>query len=282
MAKRFFETKLHAQRVRSTLKAADGNSPSTRVDKEIEGLVVKTMLKQCPWVAITAEEKGEGKRRTHGQLSSNWDVIIDGLDGTKNFLAGIPLCVVGITVAYNGEFVYAAVGNPFDGPDGTLTFGELGSGAFLAPLTNLKGEERIHVSRRRDRSRFTAILDGLHNKATGSPAALFKDALRRLGVQDHREMGSTILGGTLVAHGGVELCVSHAIGGMWDYAPWSVIVPEAGGKTTSPRYIPKGNDPQVVLATNGISHQLFAKFVEQYYTSNYVGFRGAVAERRKK
>ncbi|MEK7623402.1 MAG: inositol monophosphatase family protein, partial [Patescibacteria group bacterium] len=60
-------------------------------------------------------------------LSSNWDVIIDGLDGTKNFLAGIPLCVVGITVAYNGEFVYAAVGNPFDGPDGTLTFGELGS-----------------------------------------------------------------------------------------------------------------------------------------------------------
>ncbi len=79
----------------------------TEVDQASEKFIISSIRKLYPDHSILAEEGGGSESST-----SEYRWIIDPLDGTTNFVHGIPIYAVSIGVEYNGELVAAAVYDP--------------------------------------------------------------------------------------------------------------------------------------------------------------------------
>lgn len=100
-----------AERVRERAGAADlrvetktsDTDPVTEVDREVEALVVERLLRVRPDDGVVGEE---GASRT-GTSGVRW--IIDPIDGTVNFLYGMPGCNVSVAAEVDGEVVAGAV-----------------------------------------------------------------------------------------------------------------------------------------------------------------------------
>ena len=102
------------------------------VDKGAERVIIATLSANFPDHAFKAEESGAA-----GTSRYTW--IIDPLDGTTNFLHGIPHYCVSIALQIDNTVI--AVGVVFDPTSGRLFTAMRGHGAFL-------DGERIHVSDR--------------------------------------------------------------------------------------------------------------------------------------
>ena len=76
----------------------------TEVDQASEQVIIETLLGAYPGHAIWAEESG----RTHGAQDSDFVWIIDPLDGTTNFIHGLPIYCVSIALAFKGKVEQAA------------------------------------------------------------------------------------------------------------------------------------------------------------------------------
>ena len=120
----------HLNELQVELKAK--NDYVTEADKKSEMIIIKTIKEAFPHHTIVAEESG-----LHG--GNDWRWFIDPLDGTKNFIHGLPVFCVSIGVEFKGELVAAVVNAPALG----LTFtAEKGSGAYC-------NGKRIKVSQRK-------------------------------------------------------------------------------------------------------------------------------------
>ncbi len=104
-------------------------------DHRAEETLIAELRKARPAWSILTEESGEiaGTDRNHR-------FIVDPLDGTTNFLHGIPLFAISIGVERDGELVAGVIYNPVMNE---LYVGERGSGAFL-------NDRRLRVAARRD------------------------------------------------------------------------------------------------------------------------------------
>lgn len=183
----------------------------TEVDQAAEQAIIETLLQAYPNHAILAEESGET-----GDSEYQW--IIDPLDGTTNFIHGLPYYCVSIALAHRGQVAQAVV---YDPTRNDLFTASRGRGAYL-------NERRIRVSRR-DR-----LADGLIG--TGFP---FRDLQ---GVENYLKMF-----GTMTEHcagirrpGAAALDLANVAAGRmdgffeqglnaWDMAAGSLLVSEAGG-----------------------------------------------------
>src|SRR5512142_3556801 len=105
----------------------------SEVDRAAERIIVETLLEAYPSHAILAEEGG-----AQGQSEYVW--IIDPLDGTTNFLHGVPQYAVSIGLQHNGVLMQAVVYDPTKNDLFTATRGR---GAFL-------NDKRIRVSKRKE------------------------------------------------------------------------------------------------------------------------------------
>jgi myo-inositol-1(or 4)-monophosphatase len=147
--------------------------------------------------------------------------IADPLDGTTNFLHGIPHYAIAIAFELKGEVVAGVV---LDVPKGELFWAEKGRGAWL-------GERRLVASRETDLAR--AIV------ATGVPHRGRGDHPRYLGalgnvmrdVAGIRRMGAAALDLAYVAAGRCEAFFEQGLS-PWDVAAGGLLVREAGGIMT--------------------------------------------------
>lgn len=106
-----------AERVRDRAGAADlrveskssATDPVTEVDREVESMVVEALLEARPDDGVRGEE-GASRPGTSGV---RW--LIDPIDGTVNFLYGIPGCNVSVAAEHEGRIVAAAVVDPLHG-----------------------------------------------------------------------------------------------------------------------------------------------------------------------
>ena len=185
-------------------------------DRRAEEVLVRELEKARPGYEFLTEETGAiaGTDKTN-----RWH--IDPLDGTTNFLHGIPLFAVSIALEREGVLVAGVIYNPVLNE---LYVAERGNGAFL-------NDKRLRVANRRKMA--DAVI------ATGSP---------HMGKDGHgqflAEMG-TMMGATA----GIRRCGSAALDlawvasgrfdGFWERGlqPWDmaagiVIVREAGGRVT--------------------------------------------------
>jgi myo-inositol-1(or 4)-monophosphatase len=186
----------------------------TEVDHAAEAAIIKTLLEAYPQHAILAEESG----KEHGNQQSDYQWIIDPLDGTTNFIHGLPIYAVSIALAHRGVVQQAVV---YDPTRNDLYHASKGRGAYL-------NDRRLRVSRR------TKLKDAL--VGTGFPfrkgdnfkryLKLFEDVMQQTaGV---RRPGAASLDLCYVAAGYYDAFFETGLS-PWDVAAGSLIVSEAGG-----------------------------------------------------
>ena len=106
----------------------------TAADKKSETIIIEELLKVNPNYGILSEESGEINKENK---DNRW--IIDPIDGTMNFLNGIPQFAISVGYEERGEILCGVI---FDPIKDEMFFAEKGSGAFL-------NNSRIRVSKKR-------------------------------------------------------------------------------------------------------------------------------------
>jgi myo-inositol-1(or 4)-monophosphatase len=97
----------------------------TEVDKAAEAAIIEVLREAYPEYGILAEESGE----TAGQgAGSDYQWIIDPLDGTTNYIHGFPQYAISIALAYKGQVQQALV---YDTLRNEMFTASKGGGAFL-------------------------------------------------------------------------------------------------------------------------------------------------------
>lgn len=225
---RYFETSV-ARGVK------EDNSFVTAADREAEAAIIAEIRTHFPDHGIIGEENGE----TAGTTNYEW--VIDPLDGTANFVNGIPLFSVSVAALKNKKTVAAVVYQPVGD---SLYAAERGAGATW------KGK-RIRVS---DGDATHAMISfGPGKKEKERMNALFSSAERF--VKSKRYLGSCALELAYLARGGAEGFICLGLN-QWDYAAGTLLVQEAGGKLTDflgkPWTFGMGDH---FIASNGIVHE---------------------------
>ena len=209
----------------------------TSSDKEAQTIIVKEIEERFPDHSIIAEEEGLERDR---QSPFTW--YIDPLDGTVNFVHGIPIFCVSIAVYKSGEPFIGVCYNPITEE---LFYAQKGKGAYLK-------KDRIRVS---DTDQ---IVDAL--VVTGFPysteepeilMARFSRVLQK--VQGIRRLGSAALDLCYVAGGRFDAFWETGLH-PWDIAAGVVILLEAGGKISSLNGAPFHLDGKDILASNKRIH----------------------------
>ena len=115
----------------------DKNDFVTEIDRSAEAAIIHILKKAYPEHAFLGEESGThtGKADAQGQT---YEWIIDPLDGTTNFLYGIPHYAVSIALKKNGKLDQAVIYDPIKDE---LFYASRGGGAFL-------NKRRMRVSKR--------------------------------------------------------------------------------------------------------------------------------------
>ena len=106
----------------------------TEVDQAAEAVIIETLLTAYPGHGILAEESGQ----EHGAKDSEFVWIIDPLDGTTNFIHGLPIYCVSIALAVKGKIEQAVIYDPTRNDLFTATKGR---GAY-------QNDRRLRVSKR--------------------------------------------------------------------------------------------------------------------------------------
>jgi histidinol-phosphatase len=208
-------------------------SPVTVADREAEDLLRKRLLGTFPKDGFLGEEFGN----TPGTSGFRW--IIDPIDGTRNFVRGIPLWATLIGLEYKEEQIVGVADLPAFGQ----TFRAMrGEGAF-------RDDRPIHVSQVTELSKGVMFYSSLSWFIKAGRQEVFLELVRR--VQRQRGFGD-FYGFLLVAQGSGELMLEHGVH-IWDVAAIKPIVEEAGGRFSDWDGQPTIQRPDVI-ASNGILH----------------------------
>ena len=198
--------------IKVTTKSA--NDFVTEVDQAAERAIIEVLLTAYPGHAILAEESG----REHGAKDSDYLWIIDPLDGTTNFIHGLPVYAVSIALSFRGQVQQAVV---YDPTRNDMFYASKGRGAFL-------NNKRLRVSKR---TRLAECLIG-----TGFPfrkgdnfkryVEMFETVMQSCA--GLRRPGAAALDLCYVAAGWYDGFFETGLS-PWDMAAGSLLITEAGG-----------------------------------------------------
>lgn len=211
---------------------ADG-SPVTAADKAAEEIIRRTISDRFPDHAFLGEEFGET-----GSSDHVW--IIDPIDGTKNFMTGIPVFGTQIALLRKGELILGVSNCP---ALGELCYGEVGNGAFL-------NDGPIRVSDVAHLPNARTSFGGLNYfKKIGR-----EEGMLRLINGSRRVRGfGDCWAYHLIASGRFEANIESSIR-IWDIAAAAAIVTAAGGKISDIDGKPVTKDIRTFVASNGHLH----------------------------
>ena len=193
-------------------------------------------------------EEADGEADT-SSAAERW--IVDPLDGTTNFLHGVPQWAISIAAEREGEIIAGLIYNPISDE---MFWAEKGLGAYL-------NSQRLRVSSRKDLAE-CLIGTGLPFKGSQQKVPESLHALEAImpRVAGIRRMGAASLDIAYVAAGRFDAYWESGIQ-PWDVAAGSVIVKEAGGFIAP---FERGKDPVKdgsIIATNGEIHDKIVKIL---------------------
>jgi histidinol-phosphatase len=225
IALRYFRTRL-------TVEYKSDRSPVTQADRECEQRITAVLRAAFPDYGIVGEEFGvrEGAGAT-------W--IIDPIDGTKNFIRGIPYFATLIGLEEDGEITAGVVYAP---AIDDLLYARKGEGAF-------DRSGRLRVSTRNSLGDSLVLFGGIDIFRRKGHWRGFEQLVQASGRQ--RGFGD-YFGHTFVARGQAEAMVELDLK-PWDMAAVKIIIEEAGGRFTDFTGTPTiygGN----AIASNGLVH----------------------------
>jgi len=186
----------------------------TEVDQASEQTIIETLLTAYPGHAIWAEESG----RVHGAQDSEFVWIIDPLDGTTNFIHGLPIYCVSIALAVRGKVEQAVIYDPSRNDLFTATKGR---GAY-------QNNRRLRVAKR-TRLQECLISTGFpyrHDDDFNTYLRMMGDMMQR--TAGLRRPGAAALDLAYVAAGFTDGFFETGLQ-PWDVAAGSLLITEAGG-----------------------------------------------------
>ncbi len=224
------------------------NNLVSYVDKTAEKQIIDALKKLLPESGFIAEEQSDLPRHPH----TNW--IIDPLDGTTNFIHGIPCYAVSIALHHNDEVVLGVI---YECNLNECFYAYKEGGAYL-------NGNPISVSE-------TPTLEK-SLIATGFPYDDFEkeqqyfDFLKYLTHQTRgiRRLGSAAADMAYVACGRFDVFYEYGLN-PWDVAAGIIIVQEAGGKVTD---FKGGNNclfGEEIIAGNKMVHERIVNEIQSYF-----------------
>jgi len=169
----------------------------TNSDIKAEKIIIEELKKARPNYSIISEENGIEKNK---DKSNTW--IIDPIDGTINFLHGIPHFAISIALQFNNEIVSGLI---FDPIKNELFYAEKNNGAFF-------NNQRIRVSKKNNINECLFAIGKIKNE----PDLIY------------RRSGCAALDMAYVASGRYDGYFQNNLN-LWDIAAGIIIIKEAGG-----------------------------------------------------
>ena len=170
----------------------------TNSDLRVEKIIIEELKKAKPNYSVISEENGIENNK---DKNNTW--IIDPIDGTINFLHGIPHFAISIALRSNNEIVSGLI---FDPIKNEMFFAEKDNGAFF-------NNQRIRVSQKNELNNCLFATGGKVNKEPNL---------------SYRKSGCAALDMAYVAAGRYDGYFQYNLN-LWDIAAGIVLVKEAGG-----------------------------------------------------
>ena len=216
-------------------------------DRKAEAILREALEKARPGYGLVMEESGvvEGADKTH-----RWH--IDPLDGTTNFLHGLPQFCISVGLEREGQIVAGVI---YDPAKDEMFIAEKGKGAFL-------NNRRIRVAARTDMAD-ALVSCGLPHIGRGNHTQFLKEAATVMAqAGGMRRLGSAALDLAYVACGRADAYWERGLN-TWDMAAGIVLIREAGGFVSD---ADGGGDPlqtQSIACGNEIMHRELVRLVKQ-------------------
>lgn len=224
----------------------------TEVDLAMQQQMIEVLKQYWPQIPLLGEEMSAEEQQ---QLLDNneeglW--LLDPLDGTSNYAAGIPYFCVSLALMKRGEVTLAIIHDPLR--DETFA-AEKGKGVWL------NGEPLIAAKATRPLKQGIALID----LKRLSPELAAKVASQPP-YSSQRNLGSGALDWCYVATGRVDVYL-HGGQKLWDYAAGQLILSEAGGYASTldgeSVLVSELKPRSVVAATDELNYQQWLRFCQE-------------------
>ena len=170
----------------------------TNADFKAEKIIIDELKKAKPYYSIISEENGVENNK---DKNNTW--IIDPIDGTVNFLHGVPHFAISIALKSNNEITSGLI---FDPIKNEMFYAEKNNGAFF-------NNQRIKVSKKNEINNCLFVTGGKIQKEPELP---------------YRKSGCAALDMAYVASGRYDGYFQNDLN-LWDIAAGIILVKEAGG-----------------------------------------------------
>jgi histidinol-phosphatase len=224
------------------------NTPVTDADRAVEQAIRDAISATYPADTVVGEEFG-GSKLTSDDPNRYW--VIDPIDGTKNFLRGVPTWATLIALVVGGQVVTSVVSSP---ALYRRWYATRGGGAYVSENGATPRALRVSaVASLADASIAYSDFQGW-----GDRRAAFENLLD--GAWRTRGLGD-FWSHMLVAEGSVDVAIEPSLA-LWDMAALDLIVREAGGRFTSLDGVDGPFGPNAI-STNGALHSAILEAINK-------------------
>ena len=236
--------KITSQQIRVKTK----NDFLTHVDEQSEQEIIRILHSTFPDHTILAEESGLQ------DIVSDYRWIIDPLDGTKNYISGIPIFSISIALQYQNQIILGVVHDPFHQE---LFTAERNKGAFVngQPI-------RVSQTNHMENCLLATGFPFKYKKFLPVYMDCFEDLFRQ--ITSARRMGSAAIDLAYVAAGRFEAFWELGLN-PWDCAAGALLVEEAGGRVTD--FWGQNNflSNSYIVASNGKVHTAILATIQKHF-----------------
>ena len=222
----------------------------TSADKRTEKIIIEELQKAHPDYGIITEESGI---INESNINNRW--VIDPIDGTMNFLNGIPQFAISIGYEEENEIKCGVI---FDPIKNEMFYAEKGKGAYL-------NDSRIRVSNKKSLKE-SMLVTGGPRRSSKKRERIFKEYNNISNIVDIpiRKFGSAALDLANVACGRFDGFWQWELS-YWDIAAGLIIIEESGGFVDFLEKDEKALVKKNIIATNSKIHQELKNELEKKY-----------------